>query len=172
MKITVWTDGSSHHNGKPNCVAGWSAVFMMGKKTYIRYGHLPAPSSNNRGEICGVLYAIQTFNHRKDWELEIYSDSQYVVKSINEWRRKWKLHNYVGIKNEDLFVPLFNAWDEHGNASISWVRGHTGVRGNELADEYAGMGSNNEHLFVSNDAYDIKRIEWIEECQKLLKIVN
>jgi ribonuclease HI len=160
MKIQVWTDGSSHKNGKPDCVAGWSAVFMMGKKTYVRYGHLPAPSSNNRGEIYGVLYSLMRFKERKDWELDIYSDSQYVVKSINEWRHKWKRHDYVGIKNEDLFVPLFNAWDEHGNSKINWVRGHTGVRGNELADEYAGMGTRQDRTVVMNDAYDIRFIEY------------
>lgn len=135
---------------------------MLGKKTYIRFGHLPAPSSNNRGEIYGVLYTILTFKDRKDFELDIYSDSQYVVKSINEWRHKWKLHNYVGIKNEDLLVPLFNAWDEHGNARISWVKGHAGTRGNELADEYAGMGTRNEYISVMNDAYDIRRIVKLE----------
>lgn len=133
-------------------------MFMMGKKTYIRYGHLPAPSSNNRGEIYGVLYAMQMLKHRKDWRIEIYSDSQYVVKSINEWRHKWKLYNYDGIKNEDLLVPLFNAWDEHNNASIKWVKGHIGIRGNELSDEYAGLGGRNENINVLNDLYDIKKI--------------
>ena len=167
MRIEVWTDGSSHKNGKPDCIAGWSAVFMMGKKTYIRYGHLEAPSSNNRGEIFGVLYTLSSFQARKNWELEFHSDSQYVVKSINEWRRKWKLHNYVGIKNEDLFVPLFNMWDERGNAEISWVRGHIGVRGNELADEYAGMGTRKQNVRVVNDAYDISFIDSRDVLTKL-----
>jgi ribonuclease HI len=159
MKIDVWTDGSSLDNGKPHCVGGWSAVFMMGNKKYIRYGHLPAPSSNNRGEIFGVLYTMMMFKDKKDWNIQIRSDSQYVVKAINEWRHKWKLSKYEGIKNPDLLIPLFNAWDAHGNATINWVKGHAGTYGNELADEYAGLGSKKITREISNDAYDIKMIQ-------------
>lgn len=162
MKLQVWTDGSSKDNGKPHCVAGWSAVFMMGKKTYIRYGHLSAPSSNNRGEIYGVLYTMMSFKAKTDWDIEIFSDSQYVVKSINEWRHGWKRNKYEGIKNPDLFIPLFKAWDEHGRAKISWVKGHAGVRGNELADEYAGCGTKKSNILVANDAYDIRPVEQME----------
>lgn len=158
MKLTVWTDGSSQHNGKPNCVAGWSAVFMMGNKTYVRYGHLTAPSSNNRGEIFGVLYTMMTFKHRNDWDIEIFSDSQYVVNSVNQWRHTWKRSNYEGIKNPDLFIPLFNAWDSHGRCKISWVKGHAGIRGNELADEYAGLGMRNSNIQISNDSFDIQKV--------------
>lgn len=158
MKLEVWTDGSSIANGKPNCVGGWSAAFMMGNKKFVRYGHLPAPSSNNRGEIGGVLFTMLTFGAKKDWEIQIYSDSQYVVKSINEWRFGWKRNKYEGIKNPDMFIPLFEAWDKHGNAKISWVKGHAGTYGNELADEYAGYGSKNLDMSISNDVYDVKMI--------------
>lgn len=159
MRIEVWTDGSSMHNGKPNCYGGWSACFMMGKKTFIRYGHLPPPSSNNRGEIYGVLYTMMTFKDRKDWDIQIYSDSQYVVKSINEWRHKWKKSNYEGIKNPDLLVPLFNAWDSHGRCKIDWVKGHAGTRGNEMADEFAGCGMRNIDRAMTNEFSDIQMIK-------------
>lgn len=93
----------------------------------------------------------------------MYSDSQYVVNSINEWRHKWKRSNYAGVKNGDLLIPLFEAWDEHGNAKITWVKGHVGTPGNELADRYAGMGSKNEvypeYKDLNND------IKYIDEQQ-------
>jgi len=159
MIIDVWTDGSSMHNGKPECYGGWSAVFMMGNKKYIRYGHLPAPSSNNRGEIMGVLYTMELFKGKRDWNIQIRSDSQYVVNSINKWRHKWKLSNYEGIKNPDLLIPLFTAWDAHGNATINWVKGHAGTYGNELADEYAGLGMKNIDRSIVNNTYDVKMIQ-------------
>jgi ribonuclease HI len=162
MNIEIWTDGSSRDNGKPHCVGGWSACYMMGRKIYIRYGHLPAPSSNNRGEIWGVLYSIMTFLHKPEWKLHIYSDSQYVCKSINEWRHKWKKNNYDGVTNSDLLIPLFEAWDKHGNASISWVKGHAGIRGNELADEFASAGSKNVDRAMKTDFVDIVKIEEIK----------
>lgn len=159
MRIQCWTDGSSRHNGKPDCTAGWAAALMLGKKTYIRYGHLSAPSSNNRGEIAGVLFILLKFKDRKDFEFEIYSDSQYVVKSINDWRHKWKNSNYEGIKNADLLIPLFESWEEHGHSRIAWVKGHAGTRGNEIADIWAGKGTRNEVVTITNDMYDIKFVD-------------
>ena len=162
MNIEIYTDGSSMHNGKPDCVGGWSACYVMGKKKYIRYGHLPAPSSNNRGEIYGVLYTIMTFVNKPDWKLHIYSDSQYVVKSINEWRHKWKKKNYDGVMNADLVLPMFDAWDKHGNAEISWVKGHMGNAGNELADEFAGCGMRNIDRTMKSDYIDIVKVEEVK----------
>jgi ribonuclease HI len=157
-EILIYTDGSSHHNGKPNCYAGWSCVFYLGGKMYVRYGHLTAPSSNNRGEIMGVLFAIDMLRD-KPWALKFHSDSQYVVKSINEWRQKWKKTNYDGVKNADLLVPLFNSWDAHGNAKIEWVRGHIGVKGNEIADEFAGYASSNTKLEKADERVNILMVE-------------
>jgi ribonuclease HI len=155
MKIEIYTDGSSMFNGKDNCYAGWAAVFYLNDKQYVRYGHLPAKSSNNKGEIYGVLYAMNLFKEKKDWQIQIYSDSLYVVKAINEWRKAWERRDYCDVKNMDLFEPLFAAWDQHGNAKISWVKGHKGNVGNEAADEYAGMGLRNIEKNLTSDKLDV-----------------
>lgn len=159
MKIEIWTDGSSKDNGKPNCVAGWSCVFFLGGKMYVRYGHLGAPSSNNRGEIMGVLYAMKMLKDKPEWQLDIHSDSQYVVKSITEWRRKWAVNKYEGVKNIDLLLPLFNEWDARGNATIKWVKGHAGTRGNEIADQFAGYGMKNYASEKADALVNIKMVE-------------
>lgn len=128
------------HNGKPNCVGGWSfAIPNFKGKMFVRYGHLPAKSSNNKGEIMGVLYAAHLLQ-KCQMPIRIISDSQYVVKSCNEWRAKWARTKYEGIANKDLLVPLFNLIDAHGQIELKWVKGHAGNAGNELADEYAGLG--------------------------------
>lgn len=162
MKIEIWTDGSSINNGKPECVGGWSAIFFLNGKQYIRYGQLKAPSSNNRAEIYGVLFAIQTLKANKHWEISVFSDSQYVVKSVMEWRHKWKRNNYDGVKNSDLLIPLFNAVDEHGNVTLKWVKGHAGTAGNELADLWAGRGGRGEVAEYKNLTNDIKMIEEVK----------
>lgn len=84
----------------------------------------------------GVLYGVLKYNI----PLHFHSDSQYVVNSITKWRHKHVKTNYEGIKNPDLLVPLYNIWDEKDKFKISWVRGHQGLEGNELADEYCGYG--------------------------------
>lgn len=185
MKAVIYTDGSSRKNGKPECTAGWSMVAYVGceehhgtingkptirytgGKTFVRYGHLPAPSSNNQGEIMGVLYGILKFG-KSNWDLEFHSDSQYVEKSINEWRHKHRRTHYAGIKNADLLVPLYDAWDTHGRSTIKWVKGHAGHQGNEAADEYAGYGVDNLKRERSDDQQNIQIVDY-KEIQCLLK---
>lgn len=137
--ITLWTDGSVQHNGKPEGYAGWAMVVDAPGKLYVRYGHMAPTSTNGRGEIGGVLYGLATMWRGKT-DLHFISDAQYVIKSINEWRHKHKANGYQGIKNQDLLEPLYHLWDAHGKSQISWVKGHSGVRGNEIADEWADRG--------------------------------
>lgn len=158
MSIVIYTDGSSNFNGKPNCVGGWSfAIPNFKGKTFIRYGHLPAKSSNNKGEIMGVLYAMHLLQ-KYPGAIEINSDSQYVVKANNEWRKKWVKTKYEGIANKKMLVPLFDLIDNHGNVSLNWVRGHNGNAGNELADEYAGLGMRQVIREKIDDRVDIRYI--------------
>lgn len=159
MEITIYTDGSSLNNGKENCVGGWSAIFLLNDKMFVRYGHLSAQSSNNKGEIGGVLFSMNLLYKKKDWKLKFVSDSQYVVKSINEWRHKWVKSGYSGIKNHEYLVPLFTLWDLHGNCSIEWTRGHVGTKMNEVADEWAGRGMRNVNMTKTDDKVDIQFID-------------
>jgi ribonuclease HI len=156
MKIECYVDGSSLNNGKPSCVGGWSAIFYIGDKKYVRYGHLPSQSSNNKGELMGILYTVHMLQERKDWDIVIYSDSQYCVKGINEWRKGWANKNYLNVKNMDLFGPLFKAWDNHGNCKINWVRGHNGNPKNEEADYWAGKGMRNIKEELTSDTENIR----------------
>lgn len=174
MELVIYTDGSSLNNGKENCVGGWSAIFVLNEKLYIRYGHLSAQSSNNKGEIGGVLYSINLLRGKKDWKLKMVSDSQYVVKSINEWRHKWVKSNYDGIKNREYLVPLFTLWDEHGGSTIEWTRGHVGTKYNEVADEWAGRGMRNIIMEKSDDKVDIKFIseDFLEDARRNARYIG
>ena len=160
-KLEIYTDGSSSKNGTPECYAGWAlAIPDFEGKTMIQYGDLPAPSSNNKGEIMGVLLAVQMFHKQTKFSPIIYSDSQYVVKSCNEWRHKWKRDNYSGVKNKQLLIPLFEMLDaDLSGLKIVWVKAHNGTPGNELADEYCGYGKIKRDMSVH---YENKLVTFIE----------
>lgn len=169
--IKIYTDGSSSKNGKPECFAGWAMCAVIGEKKFIRYGYLPPPSSNNKGEIMGVLYGMLMF-HKSSLELAFLSDSQYVVKSINEWRHAHKKTRYDGIKNADLLVPLYDMWDEHDKSRIGWVKGHNGDPGNELADYWAGKGKI-QSVQSCKDAYmDLEYVTHTQIEQLLAKRIS
>ena len=74
-------------------------------------------------------------------EVELVSDSQYVLKGLTEWRRGWERNGYRNSKKEPvanlaLWKRLFAAADAR-RVSVRWVKGHAGDRGNELADALA-----------------------------------
>lgn len=159
--IHIYTDGSSRLNGKPDCTAGWAmAIPDFQGRMFIRYGHLPAPSSNNKGEIMGVLYAMSLFSKQNKFQPIIHSDSQYVIKSCNEWRHNWARSNFSGIKNRNLLVPLFNMLDESTcRQELIWVKGHAGLRGNELADEFCDYGCRQVIMDKNDHISNIKYID-------------
>lgn len=153
--MILYTDGSVQHNGKPEGYAGWAMVNDRPDKLTVRYGHFKPTSTNGRGEIGGVLYALALF-----WQsrvpLHFISDAQYVIRSINEWRHKHKHYDYEGIKNVDMLRPLYHLWDAHGLSKIEWVKGHSGVRGNEIADVWCDKGCRGKIENVQNKNADIR----------------
>ena len=74
-------------------------------------------------------------------EVELVSDSQYVLKGLSEWRAGWERKGFRNSKGErvanlELWHRLFAAADAR-KVRVRWVRGHTGDRCNEMADALA-----------------------------------
>ncbi|MCD1266862.1 RNase H family protein [Shinella sumterensis] len=71
-------------------------------------------------------------------KVHLHSDSLYVVKGCNEWRRRWRKNGWKRgegeLKNADLWRTLDEALTDYP-ITLQWVKGHSGVRGNERADE-------------------------------------
>ena len=96
-------------------------------------------TTNNRMELQGVIDALNFLKKPFD-NIEIISDSTYVVDSVNKWVTTF-------IKdpkrlNHDLMVELHLAMKKHTNIKARWVRGHStdliNHRVNELAQKAAG----------------------------------
>ena len=73
----------------------------------------------------------------------IYSDSQYCIKGLTEWRKGWKKKNWMKkgepMVNRDIWLDLDKHIDRM-RVNFEWVRGHNGNAGNEHADYLAGLG--------------------------------
>ncbi len=74
-------------------------------------------------------------------EVELVSDSQYVLKGLSEWRASWERKGFRNAKGEPvanlgLWKQLFANADAR-RVSVRWVRGHNGDRRNEKADALA-----------------------------------
>ena len=93
-------------------------------------------------EISAVIHALKALKQKS--QVELYTDSQYVQKGVNEWldgwkARGWKTASKSPVKNADLWQELDSLLPHH-EIKWHWVRGHNGDPGNELADELANRG--------------------------------
>lgn len=130
---TIYTDGA--YSSSTDC-GGCSAIIVhegnVIKKLYQGYKH----TTNNRCELRGVLMALEYFKDNPE-ELEIYSDSSYVVNSINNKHVfRWFEQQDYSKKNLDLWFKIIELLEFH-NVIFHWVKGHNGDTFNEMSDLYA-----------------------------------
>jgi ribonuclease HI len=99
-------------------------------------------TTNNRMELTAAIEALNALNGSRS--VVLYTDSKYVMDGINTWmenwkKRSWKTSHKKPVKNKDLWQALDEAVGRH-EIKWKWVKGHTGVPGNEEADELANRG--------------------------------
>jgi ribonuclease HI len=74
----------------------------------------------------------------------MHTDSTYVIRGIREWihawrRRGWKTVEGKDVVNRDLWEELATLTARGADGKVEWhyVRGHSGIPGNERVDEIA-----------------------------------
>ena len=68
---------------------------------------------------------------------------QGITQWIDNWQKNnWKTANKKDVKNKSLWIELYNEKSKH-QINWNWVKGHSGHRENEIADELANKGIDN-----------------------------
>src|SRR4030095_1034745 len=137
--ITIYTDGASR--GNPGR-GGYGVILMSGthrKELSQGYRH----TTNNRMELMGVIAGLKALKKEK-LNVTIYSDSQYIVKAIEEgWLKNWIKTNFKGgKKNSDLWME-FTDLAQSQHIKFKWVRGHSENPFNNRCDELATEAADN-----------------------------
>lgn len=126
-KITLFCDGSALGNPGPG---GWAAILRFGNvEREICGGEIH--TTNNRMELLAVIEGIRAL--KESCEVEVISDSSYVVKGINEWLEGWIKRDFKKVKNPDLWEEYLIASKGH-KIIATWVQGHNGHTENERCD--------------------------------------
>ena len=135
--ITIYTDGSSRGNPGPG---GWGAIIMDDSRV-AELGGREDHTTNNRMELMGAIKALEYAGTLEPDKIELYTDSEYVMKGITEWihgwqKRGWRTAAKKAVLNQDLWMQLVMATDEK---EIEWkyVAGHSGEVYNDRCDEIA-----------------------------------
>ena len=134
--IEIYTDGACRGNPGPG---GWGALLISGELRKELSGS-EALTTNNRMELLAAIRGLEALKN-PGTTARVYTDSQYVIKGISEWvaswkQRGWKTADKKPVKNQDLWERL-DALAEQHNLEWHWVRGHSGVDGNERVDQLA-----------------------------------
>ena len=129
-QITLYSDGSSLGNPGPG---GYGGILEFNGKRKEYFG-AEIYTTNNRMELRGVIEGLKLL--KEPCDVEVISDSSYVVKAINEWLNGWVRKNFKKVKNVDLWEDYLEASKLH-NVRATWVRGHNGHPENERCDELA-----------------------------------
>ena len=153
--IHIYTDGSSRGNPGPG---GFGVILMYNnhrKEMSQGFRH----TTNNRMELLAVITGLEAIT-KKELPVVVYSDSQYVVRAIEEgWLKTWMKTNFKGgKKNKDLWTRYFHL-SQKINVKLKWVKGHADNPFNNRCDELATTAADGKNLAVD---------EGYEEAQSLL----
>ena len=132
MKVSIYTDGSSHPNPGPG---GWACVLLLNEKNAGKEicGCCTEETTNNRMELFGILKGLQAIKKPKEVEVTIYSDSQWAINAISN--PKWKIKKNLDILHEiQVVIKTFV-----NKIEFVWLRGHSGDQHNERCDVLSNL---------------------------------
>lgn len=130
--IYLYTDGAASGNPGPG---GWGAVLICGSRRKELSGAF-ALTTNNRMELYAVIMGLEAIKWEKA-DVEVWSDSSYVVKAVEEkWLDKWLATGFKKKKNQDLWLRFLPLYRKH-NVHFHWLKGHAGHPENERCDRMA-----------------------------------
>ncbi len=137
-KVVIYTDGACSGNPGPG---GWGTILMYKNVKKEISGYMEN-TTNNIMEITAVMEGLKLLKY--ECEVEIYSDSAYVVNAFNNhWIEGWRKKNWINsskepVKNKELWQELYNLTKQH-NVKFIKVKGHSDNEYNNRCDELARL---------------------------------
>lgn len=132
LPIEIYTDGSSRGNPGPG---GYGVILTCGS----HYKELSAgfpETTNNRMELTAVIVGLEAVK-RPNAEIVLYSDSKYVVDSVNKgWVFTWERKHFEKRLNADLWIRFLEVYRRH-RVRFVWVKGHADNPMNNRCDQLA-----------------------------------
>ncbi len=141
-KAEIYADGACWQETGGG-VGGWGALISENGVERQIYGGASI-TTNNKMEM------TESLSERSS--VILYTDSKYLINGITMWIRGWKKGGWLTkdgepVKNQELWQALDDLCNRH-RVKWEWVRGHSGNRGNEIADGLAVRGKEEEKIRI------------------------
>lgn len=164
--LHIYCDGAC--SGNPGPAGSGIAIYSNGSKPILIYGAYVENGTNNIAELNALHQALIIASQSGFKEqINIFSDSKYAIDCISTWAYSWKKNGWVKkggeIKNLDIIIEAHTLYEKLKNRLVlNYVKGHSGIEGNELADRMAVNAINEKSV-----DYNFYRYEKIEDVIKL-----
>ncbi|WP_290791502.1 ribonuclease HI [Flavihumibacter sp. UBA7668] len=143
-ELIIYTDGASRGNPGPG---GYGTILKWGsKEKELAQGY--RKTTNNRMELMAVIAGLEALN-KHGLRIAVYSDSQYVVKAVEQgWLKNWIATNFKGgKKNRDLWTRFYELSQKH-QIRFHWVKGHADNPFNNRCDLLATTAADSKNLLI------------------------
>jgi len=137
--LEMFTDGAAR--GNPG--RGGYATVLIHPKKKLELVQAFRHTTNNRMELMAVIAGLEALT-KEGCTLKIYSDSRYVVDTIEKgWLFSWiKKADFGKKKNPDLWTKFYALYKKH-NITMVWVKGHAENPLNNYCDLLATQAADN-----------------------------
>lgn len=178
--IIIAIDGASRRPGTPECIAvGACVVRDIQTSKVITHGAVAEfQSSSQRGEILGLILALEQCLNQEYETCYILTDSEYVFNTVDkEWYRnwankRWKTVDGGDVKNKDLWESVMGLMDALEDRDIVYyhIKGHVIPFGKATARNLTEKDPTLQLLYkeIVNKfikEYDIRQQRLIDACE-------
>ncbi|MGK5082248.1 ribonuclease HI [Bdellovibrionota bacterium FG-1] len=144
IPIVIFADGACSGNPGPG---GWGAIVATPDGQVSELGGADRQTTNNKMELTATIRALGLIRDQ-DGLVDVFTDSVYVIRGITQWiwgwrKNGWKSAEGKEVLNQELWKALSATLGarrtKFPNSKVDWkwVRGHSGVPGNERVDQIA-----------------------------------
>ncbi len=139
--LTAYTDGSAKEGGERGPRAGCGIYCGNG---HVLTAAIRLPDSLPQTNQAAEVFAVSVIAARAPpfAPLQIVSDSEYVIDGLTKELLTWEEQGWIGVENSEIFKDAAaRLRARSARTSFQWVKGHSGVPGNEAADKLADEGA-------------------------------
>ncbi len=185
--VIIYCDGACSGNPGPG---GWGSVVIVGDFV-VELGAGSPATTNNRMEMTATAealrYVLENYAKGDIATIHIFTDSVYVIRGITQWifgwkKRGWKNAANDEVSNQDIWMQLDQVVatvKSQFQGEIKWhfVKGHSGVAGNERCDEIAVAYSKKKYIELHQGSaagyvFDVVHLPEIKALPEVKKKTN